>query len=180
LSKAGGRHGIALLANDPYNLVVKILLILLVVLALVFGGYWFVSDTAHRRAARQAEEQAAHRAEQMGSAIKDKVKDWSLSTPDIKQELERTGKVVRKKAEQVGHAIADATADTRITAAIKAKFVQDPAISALRISVNTTGGVVTLSGSVDSPEEIKEAMKLALETDGVSEVISTLQVRAPK
>ena len=86
---------------------------------------------------------------------------------------------MRKKAEQVGAVLADATADARITATIKAKLVKDPTLSALAISVNTTGGVVTLSGSVAGPEEIKQAMKLALETEGVREAISTLQVKLP-
>jgi len=108
------------------------------------------------------------------------MKDFSLSNPEIKDELERSGKVVRKKAEQVGAAIADATADARITATIKAKLVKDQALSALRISVNTTAGVVTLSGSAAGTDEIKEAMKLAYDTEGVREVISTLQVKATK
>ena len=79
---------------------------------------------------------------------------------------------------EAGHAIADATADARITAAIKAKLVASRDLSALNISVNTTAGVVTLSGHVSSPENISKAMLLAMETDGVREVISTLQVKA--
>ena len=94
-------------------------------------------------------------------------KTFSLSPSDIKEELERTGKVVRKKAEGVGTVIADATADARITGTIKAKLVKNPNLSALRISVNTTDGVVTLSGSVSSPDEISQALKLALDTEGV-------------
>ena len=42
----------------------------------------------------------------------------------------------------------------------------------------TTAGVVTLSGHVSSAENIGKAMLLAMQTDGVHEVISTLQVRA--
>ena len=43
--------------------------------------------------------------------------------------------------------------------------------------MNTTEGVVTLSGSVNSAEDISKAMLLAMDTDGVREVISTLQVK---
>ena len=50
-------------------------------------------------------------------------------------------------------------------------------LSALSISVNTTEGIVTLSGTVSSAEDISKAMLLAMETDGVREVISTLQVK---
>ena len=75
--------------------------------------------------------------------------------------------------------MADATADARVTTSIKGKLVADPRLSALSISVNTTDGVVTLSGAVSTREEISKAMLLAMEVEGVKEVISTLQVRAP-
>jgi osmotically-inducible protein OsmY len=47
----------------------------------------------------------------------------------------------------------------------------------LRISVNCTAGRVTLSGTVSSAEDIGRAMVLAMEVDGVREVVSTLQVK---
>jgi len=67
-------------------------------------------------------------------------------------------------------------ADARTTAAIKAKLVANRDLSALSISVNTTAGVVTLSGTVNSPEDIGKAMLVAMETEGVTQVVSTLQV----
>jgi osmotically-inducible protein OsmY len=39
--------------------------------------------------------------------------------------------------------------------------------------------VVTLSGTAPSPDAISHAMLLAMETDGVREVISTIQVKPP-
>jgi hyperosmotically inducible protein len=95
----------------------------------------------------------------------------------VKEDLERTGKVIRRKAREAGQAISDATADARITAAIKAKLLGSKELSALSISVNTTDGVVTLSGSVNSTEEISKAVLLAMDSEGVREVVSTLQVR---
>jgi hyperosmotically inducible protein len=67
--------------------------------------------------------------------------------------------------------------DARITAAIKAKLLTSKELSAWNISVNTTAGVVTLSGIVDSPDEIGRAMVIAMDAEGVREVISTLQVK---
>jgi osmotically-inducible protein OsmY len=55
--------------------------------------------------------------------------------------------------------------------------VADPDVSALSISVNTTGGVVTLSGTASSSENIRKAMQLAYDTDGVNQVVSTIQVK---
>ena len=111
----------------------------------------------------------------MKNAIKEKLPE--IKAEDVKQELARTGKVVRQKAREAGAAIADATADARMTAAIKAKLVADPDLSALKIGVNTTEGLVTLSGTVSSEEKIAKAMNLALSVDGVREVVSTLQVK---
>ena len=102
-----------------------------------------------------------------------------LRPEDIKEDLARSGQVVRRQARDAGKAIADATADARTTAAIKTKFLGDRNLSALSISVNTTAGIVTLSGTAPSAEAISRAMLLAMETDGVREVISTLQVKPP-
>jgi hyperosmotically inducible periplasmic protein len=97
---------------------------------------------------------------------------------DIKDELARSGQVVRRAATEAGRAIADATADARTTAAIKAKLIATRDLSGLNISVNTTAGVVTLSGAVSSAEDISKAILVAMETDGVREVVSTLQVKS--
>jgi osmotically-inducible protein OsmY len=96
----------------------------------------------------------------------------------IKEELAKTGRVVREKARKAGEAIADATADARTTAAIKTKLLKASSLSALKIDVDTTDGLVTLSGTVSAHEEIAQAVKLALETEGVHKVVSTLQVKS--
>jgi hypothetical protein len=101
-----------------------------------------------------------------------------IRVEDVRQELERTGLVIRQKAAQIGTTIAETTADARVTGAIKARLLSEPGISSMGIDVNTTGGVVTLAGSVGSHEEVAKAMRIALETDDVAKVISTLQVRA--
>ena len=100
-----------------------------------------------------------------------------IRVDEVRQELERTGLVIRQKAAQIGTAIAETTADARVTGAIKARLLSEPGVSSMGIDVNTTGGVVTLAGSVSSHEEVAKAMKIALDTDGVLKVISTLQVR---
>jgi osmotically-inducible protein OsmY len=104
------------------------------------------------------------------------IKD-SIDVDRLKEELARTGRVIREKSRRAGEAIADVTANARISTAIKAKLVEDPGLRALTINVDTTDGVVTLSGTVSSHDEIARAVALALETDGVHKVISTLQVK---
>jgi hyperosmotically inducible protein len=92
--------------------------------------------------------------------------------------MARTGRVTRQAAQETTPAIPNGTADARTTIAIKGKLVADPDLSASRLSVNTTRGVVTLSGTVSSEANIGKAMLLALQTEGVQEVISTLQVKS--
>ncbi len=128
-------------------------------------------------AAKSVGEKMEDTAKSARDAVQDKTKDWHLSSDDIKADLEKTGTVIRQKAQDAGKAIADATADARVTAAINAKLVASKDLSALDISVNTTSGTVTLSGSVTSAENVSKAMMLAMETDGVNQVISTLQVK---
>ena len=84
------------------------------------------------------------------------------------------------KAKQAGAVIMDATANARTTLAIKTKLLAEPGVSALNINVDTTDGLVTLSGTVSGYEEVAKAVRIALETEGVHKVVSTLQVKPPK
>jgi hyperosmotically inducible protein len=106
-----------------------------------------------------------------------KLTAWHLRGEDIAEEMSRTGKVLRRQAREFGAAAVDASSDTAITAKIKTKLAVDPTLSAVSISVNTTDGRVTLAGNVSSHDQIGRAMLVALETDGVREVNSTLQVK---
>jgi len=103
-----------------------------------------------------------------------------IRVDDIRQELERTGLVVRQKAGQWRATLTEAAADAKITTAIKSRFFAEPGISSMSVNVTTTDGLVTLSGTVDSHEQVAKAMRLALETEGVRKVVSTLQVKPPQ
>jgi hyperosmotically inducible periplasmic protein len=156
---------------------VRILFALIIGIILGAVGLWYFNTQHGNSQVQNAANQVQSAAKSAGNAIQEKLRILDLRTNDFKDELARTGQIVRRKAGQAGQAIADATADARITGAIKAKFLGDRDLSVLSISVNTTGGVVTLSGSVPTPEAISKAILLAMETDGVQEVISTLQVK---
>lgn len=151
----------------------KTLLVLIIGAAIGIAGYIYFRDSGKPNL-----EKAGDKISDGAGEIKEKWNDnVDLDTDKIREELARSGKVIRKKAQQAGTAIADATADARITTEIKGKFAVESDLSALKISVNTTDGVVTLSGTVSSHEAIEKAMKLALAVDGVSQVVSTLQVK---
>jgi hyperosmotically inducible periplasmic protein len=60
--------------------------------------------------------------------------------------------------------------DSAISAKIKAKFLNDPVVSGLSISVETHKGMVQLSGFAKTNSEIKQAERLVRETEGVQAV----------
>ena len=142
----------------------------------VFTGWYFL--VAHKsQHVRHAQDVTAATLQRTADAIEGKLVAWHLTAADIQQELAKTGKVVRRQVRDFGTAVADASADAAITAKIKGKYALDKELSAWGISVSTTDGRVTLSGNVSSTRLIGKAMMLALETDGVREVTSTLQVK---
>jgi osmotically-inducible protein OsmY len=153
-------------------------------LALIVGitvgaaGLWYFNTRDGKSRAQATGTQIENAAKSTGQAVENKLKVLDLRPQAIQDELARTGQVIRRTAHDAGKAVADATADARITAAIKGRLLANRSLSALSISVNTTNGIVTLSGTVSSIEAIGQAMLLAMETDGVREVISTLQVKA--
>jgi hyperosmotically inducible periplasmic protein len=67
--------------------------------------------------------------------------------------------------------------DLQITAQVKSKLASDVGIfSVTNISVNSTNGVVTLSGQVDSPDVKSKAETVAKNVPKVVRVVDTLQV----
>ncbi len=146
------------------------------VLGLAVGAFavWYYQGESSKGPLHQSQSSITGAADRVKTTV-DKVSE--IRTDDIKRELERAGMVVREKVTKAGEAISDATADARTTATIKGKLLKEPALSSLGISVDTTDGLVTLSGTVPSHEELAKAVRIALETEGVKKVVSTLQVR---
>jgi len=149
-----------------------------VLLGIVIGALvvWFYQGDQNKSRPEKFGDQIKESTQSARDAI---ASQWNkLNTEDITNELARTGRVIREKAHAAGQAIADATADARITAAIKAKLAADSGLASFSISVNTTDGTVTLAGSVATAEHIAKAISIAEEVDGVTKVISTLQIKA--
>jgi hyperosmotically inducible periplasmic protein len=68
--------------------------------------------------------------------------------------------------------IDDATTSTRV----KTALLNAPNVSAPHIDVETTQGVVTLSGTVTSAEEEQQAIQTARKVEGVRDVRSKLHI----
>lgn len=105
-----------------------------------------------------------------------KLREWHLSPEELKRDLASAGEVVREKGRALGDKVADATADVAIIAKIKTKFALDDRLQALKISVGCKQGHVTLSGAVAAPDLIGRAIVLALDTEDVVDVVSSLKV----
>ncbi len=71
--------------------------------------------------------------------------------------------------------------DTLITSLIKTKYMQNPILKAFDIHVETTNGVVKLTGLTDSDSQYERAIILAENTNGVKKVDSAnLKIKGSK
>ncbi len=83
------------------------------------------------------------------------------------------GCAVTRDQSTVGEYVDDATITTRV----KAKFAEDPTVSAMAISVETLRGVVQLSGFAKSAAEKSKASSIAAATPGVKSVKNDIVIR---
>ena len=158
------------------------------IIGIILGavGYWFIQKKAqehpeaqqhYEQSAAQALTNAGVAAQNMSDALKAKLDTLDLHGDQIKDELAKTGEVIRRKAHDIGAAAVDAASDARAVTEIKAKYAMDSTLSVWKISVSCNQGHVTLSGTVSSPDDIGKAVALALDADGVRDVTSTIQVK---
>ena len=88
------------------------------------------------------------------------------------QQLQEQAREGANQAKQVA-------GDGALTAAVKAKLVADATAKAAAIDVDTSNGVVTLKGSVESEAARASAETVAKQTEGVTSVVNILTVVAP-
>lgn len=83
------------------------------------------------------------------------------------------GCAVTREQSTVGEYVDDAT----ITTQVKAKFANDPTVSAMSISVETLRGTVQLAGFAKSAAERSQAEALASRVKGVKAVKNDIVIR---
>jgi hyperosmotically inducible protein len=69
-----------------------------------------------------------------------------------------------------------AETDTGITTAVNARLAADDEVSTYDIEVDTSDGVVTLTGEVQDPRARERVLELARNTDGVRDVVDRITV----
>ena len=84
---------------------------------------------------------------------------------------------VGKKLEEQGEKASVTIEDAEITTKVKGAIFAEPGLKTLQISVDTVKGVVTLSGSVDSPQSSHRVKTLAGAVAGVKEVKNQLVIK---
>lgn len=75
------------------------------------------------------------------------------------------------------HRTEEAVTAAALTPKIKAKMALDDLVHATDIDFDTKGSVVTLTGDVGSADERRRALRIAAETNGVTQVVDRLRVR---
>lgn len=88
-----------------------------------------------------------------------------------------TGAAIGEKVGVAANQAQRIATNATLTAKIKSKMALDDTIEAAGINVDSSNGVVTLRGAVDSLAERDRALQLARETEGVTSVVDQLLVR---
>ena len=101
------------------------------------------------------------------------IKKIALASAVAITALYATGCAVARDQQTVGSYVDDAT----ITTQVKARFADDPKVSAMAIQVETLKGTVQLSGFAKSSSERSSAESIAKGVSGVKSVVNDISVR---
>ena len=93
-------------------------------------------------------------------------------TDRAKEQVAKTADRAKEQVAKTGQVLDDAA----ITAAVKAGIIAEPGLKVLKIDVDTKDGQVTLTGSVDSAENLQRATQVASSVNGVKGVDNRLAV----
>jgi osmotically-inducible protein OsmY len=83
---------------------------------------------------------------------------------------------VAKNPAKPGETVGEKIDDASVTAQVKASLLSHRSTSALKTKVETTDGVVTLSGIAKNAAEKSLVTKLATDVNGVSSVINNMTI----
>jgi hyperosmotically inducible protein len=98
----------------------------------------------------------------------------------VDRAADATGRALDRAADATGRALdkaGDAIGDAAITAKVKSAFLADEAVKGLQIDVDTSNGVVTLTGTLDQRTHIERAESIAKRIDGVKSVQNRLRTQ---
>lgn len=109
-----------------------------------------------------------------------KMDELKLSPSEIEAELAKTGRVVRELPPTQRRTPKEPLDDGHVATVINIKYSADSHLFSSKVNVNANDGVATLSGTLKSSELVGRAIYLALNTEGVRQVVSQLTVDPTK
>jgi len=115
---------------------------------------------------------------------------WTLRPPsasatgiDAERVRDKSADLARSAAQTTKVAAGrtqEALGEAAITAKIKSKMALDDYVKARTVNVSTHGSTVTLTGTVQSEQERQRAVRLARETEGITQVVDQLRIETTK
>ncbi len=100
------------------------------------------------------------------------------SADTMGQKIDRAADKVATATDNAATKTANAVDDATITTKVKAAVLAEEGLKTLEIRVDTKDGVVTLEGTVASPDLKQRAMTIAQRVEGVRAVTDQLVVKA--
>lgn len=100
------------------------------------------------------------------------------TSPTVGQKMESAADKVASTTDRATASAAAAVDDATITTKVKAAVLAEPGLKSLQIDVDTKDAVVTLAGTVDTPELKQRATQIAQNVGGVRSVVDNLVVKS--
>jgi osmotically-inducible protein OsmY len=97
---------------------------------------------------------------------------------EAKAKAEQMARDAKAKTESAASSISAAVDDAAITADVTTGLAKDPDLSAIKIDVDTKGGVVSLNGPAPNAAAKAHAEEIAKSVKGVVEVNNNLDVKS--
>ncbi|BES86388.1 molecular chaperone OsmY [Pectobacterium araliae] len=101
----------------------------------------------------------------------------AMAEETLGQKVDRIADTTGTKIDSSANKASDYMSDSAITAKVKSALLEDKSITSSDISVETSKGVVTLSGFVSSQALSTRAVEITTQVEGVESVSDKLQVK---
>jgi hyperosmotically inducible protein len=103
----------------------------------------------------------------------------SRAAAHVRQDAVRLANRAAAKASVAATKVGSTMSEGALTAKIKSKMALDDHVKGRAINVDTSGSVVTITGVVASADERERAVRLARDTEGITQVVDRLHIRKP-
>ena len=101
----------------------------------------------------------------------------SISLPALAETDRMSMKQAKEEAKQTGAEAKRATQNAALTGKVKSALAADVGLKTVKIDVDSSEGVVTLKGNVDTQDTKRRAEATARKVSGVSEVRNQLHAK---